>query len=209
MSRFVPSHQTHFGALNRKSNASLSYLQTLKIQQLLQDSIYLHRDIGDSMRHLGYRLDRLEDVELVKDLPLFNEKRGSEHYLGNTQLLGIDASLNRFKARNLRDVLEWEFISKNIYSHRDLNPRKRISTALKEGLNDVVREIMEVVNSYSKQRGRVIDFKEILYGYWRLDPVHGVDLILDMLLVYRKYRGHKMTVQVRRHSYVQQTFTGN
>lgn len=67
---------------------------------------------------------------------------------------------------------------------------------------------MELINSYSKQRGRVIDFKEILYGYWRLDPVHGVDLILDLLLVYRKYRGHKMTVQVRRHAYVQQTFTG-
>lgn len=67
---------------------------------------------------------------------------------------------------------------------------------------------MEVINSYSKQRGRVIDYKEILYGYWRLNPLYGVDLILDLLLVYRKYRGHKMTVQVRRHSYVQQTFSG-
>lgn len=67
---------------------------------------------------------------------------------------------------------------------------------------------MELINSFSKQRGRVIDFKEILYGYWRMDPVHGVDLILDLLLVYRKYRGHKMTVQVRRHAYVQQSFAG-
>lgn len=66
---------------------------------------------------------------------------------------------------------------------------------------------MELINSYSKQRGRVIDFNEILYGYWRLDPIHGANLILDLLLVYRKYRGHKMTVQVRRHAYVQQTFT--
>lgn len=67
---------------------------------------------------------------------------------------------------------------------------------------------MELINSYSKQRGRVIDFKEILYAYWRLNPNNGVDLILDLLLVYRKYRGHKMTVHVRRHAYVQQTFTG-
>lgn len=67
---------------------------------------------------------------------------------------------------------------------------------------------MELINSYSKQRGRVIDFKEILYGYWRMNPLYGVDLILDLLLVYRKYRGHKMTVQVRRHAYIQQTFTG-
>lgn len=61
---------------------------------------------------------------------------------------------------------------------------------------------------YSKQRGRVIDFKEILYAYNRLDPLHGVDWVLDLLMVYKKYRGHKMTVPVRRHAYIQQSFTG-
>jgi chondroitin sulfate synthase len=123
-------------------------------------------------------------------------------------LAGLPQSLTRQKPTTLDDVLDWEFISKSLYSYKDLNPRRRIGSSLKEGLGDVVRDIMELINSYSKQRGRVIDFKEILYGYWRLDPVHGVDLILDLLLVYRKYRGHKMTVQVRRHAYVQQTFTG-
>lgn len=83
-----------------------------------------------------------------------------------------------------------------------------MGSAMKEGLDDVIREVMELINSYSKQRGRIIDFKEILYGYSRLDPNNGVDLILDLLLIYRKYRGHKMTVHVRRHAYVQQTFTG-
>lgn len=68
---------------------------------------------------------------------------------------------------------------------------------------------MELINSYSKQRGRIIDFKDIFYGYWRLNPIYGVDVILDLLLVYRKYRGRKMTVPVRRHAYVQQSFTGN
>lgn len=91
-------------------------------------------------------------------------------------------------------------------------PRRRRPRRELRGVGGVLcsfwLQIMELINSYSKQRGRVIDFKEILYGYWRLDPVHGVDLILDLLLVYRKYRGHKMTVQVRRHAYVQQTFTG-
>lgn len=67
---------------------------------------------------------------------------------------------------------------------------------------------MEIINQYSKQRGRVIDFKDVFYAYYRLDPLNGVDLVLDLLLVYRKYRGHKMTVTVRRHAYVQQTFTG-
>lgn len=64
------------------------------------------------------------------------------------------------------------------------------------------------INMYSRQRGRVIEYRELTYGYWRLDPLHGVDLVLDMLLTYRKYRGHKMTVPVRRHAYMQLTFTG-
>ncbi|KAH1012717.1 chondroitin sulfate synthase 1 isoform X1 [Dendroctonus ponderosae] len=184
------------------------YIQGLKIQDALQKSILLHRDIAKSMQELGYNMSSLENAMLEKDMPLFPEKKGTNGYLGDTALLGIPASINRYQPRNLTNVLEWELISKTLYSHRDLNPRKRIGSSLKEGLGDVTRELMELINSYSKQRGRVIDFREILYGYWRLNPVHGVDLILDLLLVYRKYRGHKMTVQVRRHAYVQQTFTG-
>jgi chondroitin sulfate synthase len=61
---------------------------------------------------------------------------------------------------------------------------------------------------YSKQRGRVIEYREILYGYNRVSPQHGADYILDLLLVYKKYRGHKMTIPVRRHIYLQQQFTG-
>ncbi|KAJ3641045.1 hypothetical protein Zmor_027571 [Zophobas morio] len=179
----------------------------LQVQSYQQEKIELHRDIAASMEELGFRIRNLENASLVEGLPLFPESRGSEKYLGDTSLLGLPGRLTRQQPRNVDDVLDWELISKTLYSWRDLNPRRRIGSCLKEGLSDVVRDIMEVINSYSKQRGRVIDFKEILYGYWRLDPVHGVDLILDLLLVYRKYRGHKMTVQVRRHAYVQQTFT--
>ncbi|PNF22984.1 hypothetical protein B7P43_G10389 [Cryptotermes secundus] len=42
----------------------------------------------------------------------------------------------------------------------------------------------------------------------RLSPQYGADYILDLLLVYKKYRGRKMTVPVRRHVYLQQQFTG-
>ncbi|CAH0553195.1 unnamed protein product [Brassicogethes aeneus] len=183
------------------------YIKGLKIQTNHQDGIYLHRDIAVSMEQLGYSKDRLHKVILVKNLPLYPSKRGNDEYLGDTNILGTPTSLNRYTPQNLQDVLVWELISKTLYSHKDANPKKRMGSSLKEGLGDVTREMMDIINSYSKQRGRIIDFKEILYGYWRLDPIHGVDLILDLLLVYKKYRGHKMTVQVRRHAYVQQTFS--
>lgn len=67
---------------------------------------------------------------------------------------------------------------------------------------------MELVNLNARQRGRTIDFKEILYGYRRVNPLIGTDYILDLLLIYRKHKGRKMTVQVRRHAYLQQGFLG-
>ncbi|CAH1118840.1 unnamed protein product [Phaedon cochleariae] len=185
-----------------------NYVKGLKIQQDQQDSILLHRDIAMSMQELGYRISSLDTADLAENVPLFPVGKGSDGYLGDTSILGAPSSLNRYTPRDLKDVLEWELISKTIYSHRDGNPRRRIGTSMKEGLNDIIIEVMELINAYSNQRGRIIDFKDILYGYWRLDPIYGVDLILDLLLVYRKYRGHKMTVQVRRHAYVQQTYTG-
>lgn len=66
---------------------------------------------------------------------------------------------------------------------------------------------MDNINNYSRQRGRVIEFRELLYGYHRVNTLHGQDLILDLLLIYKKYRGKKMTVPVRRHLYIQRSFT--
>lgn len=87
------------------------------------------------------------------------------------------------------------------------NPKRKMESAFKEGLEDVIREIMENINAYSRQRGRIIEYREVLYGYSRVNTIHGHDLILDLLLVYRKYRGKKMTVPVRKHLYVQRSFT--
>jgi len=66
---------------------------------------------------------------------------------------------------------------------------------------------MTAINVNARQRGRVIDYKDILYAYRHLNPLHGADYMLDLLLVYRKFKGRrKVTVPVRRHAYLQQTF---
>lgn len=194
-----------------------NYVKGLQIQEYRHNSLSLHRDIVSSLKYIKEHQERnfdferamFPDVDVKRPETVNNEYHlGSKADLEESNLLGVPLSLSRFKSNDLRDVLDWEFFSKSLYSHRDLNPRKRLGSSVKEGLSDIIREVMELINSHSKQRGRIIDFKDIFYGYWRLDPIHGVDLILDLLLVYRKYRGHKMTVPVRRHAYIQQTFTG-
>lgn len=61
--------------------------------------------------------------------------------LKNSHFLGLMPSLNKFHPRNEEDVLQWEFISRSLFSHTNLNPRRRIESALREGLDDVIREV--------------------------------------------------------------------
>lgn len=90
---------------------------------------------------------------------------------------------------------------------------------------------MDIYNKYARQRGRVLEFQvryyqfltaktksislvlihaylsqDLLYGYRRVDPLHGADYVLDLLLLYKKFKGRKVTVPVRRHTYLRQTF---
>ncbi|XP_063233384.1 chondroitin sulfate synthase 1 [Bacillus rossius redtenbacheri] len=164
-----------------------NYMKGLKIQELQRQASLLRRQIAARAADLG-------------------EARPEPH--SQEAILSAEPGLNKFWPRAEEDVLSWDFISRSIFSARNTNPRRRLETPMREGLEDVTREVMDMINLYSKQRGRVIEFREVLYGYHRLDPVHGSDYILDLLLVYKKYRGRKMTVPVRRHIYVQRPFTG-
>lgn len=111
------------------------------------------------MTQLGYRINSIDSAELVPNLFLFPNGRGSPKYLGDTSKLGITddkiksehlyhdyfsgiaSGLTRYTPTSLEDVQEWEIISRSLYSHKDLNPRKRVGSTLKEGIGDSVREV--------------------------------------------------------------------
>lgn len=120
---------------------------------------------------------------------------------------GIMPDLVELRPKSMEEVIPWDFISRSEYSLSDSNPRRRLHTDVKEGLEDVVREVMASINACSRQRGRVVEERAVLYGYRKVG-VYGADTILDLLLVYRKYRGKKVTLPVRRHLYLHQHFTG-
>ncbi|XP_015927513.2 chondroitin sulfate synthase 1 [Parasteatoda tepidariorum] len=169
-----------------------SYFHGLHTQDLRYNALNLYRDI-------------LEMENLLQDTKPFGNNDLINHY--NISILGMKPVLNKFFPVNRDETLTWDFISKHIFSISSINPKKRLEAYQQLAVSDVVMEVMEIINKYSKQRGRVIDFKEILYGYIRENPLFGVDYILDMLLTYRKYRGKKMTVPVRRHAYLQKAFS--
>lgn len=184
-----------------------NYMRGLRIQDLQQERIHLHRDIHTMAQELGVNLETLRNYEIADGVRLFPVDPNSEDYPGDTDILGVPASLRSFKPTTSDEVIPWDFLSRLEYSLTDSNPRRRIHSDIKEGLEDITREVMASINSYSRQRGRVVEERSALYGYRRVNS-YGADTILDLLLVYRKYRGRKVTLPVRRHIYLHQHFTG-
>ncbi|XP_049531022.1 chondroitin sulfate synthase 1 isoform X2 [Anopheles darlingi] len=177
-----------------------AYMLGLSAQELRQHSLLLHRDIA-----MATSLLQLPQINknLAPGVPIFPQDENNIDYLGDHNVL----DLNRHRPRTLDELIQWDFIAKSLYSSQHPNPKRRMESSIKEGLSDVIREIMEHINNFSRQRGRMIEFRELLYGYMRVNSMYGQDLILDLLLVYKKYRGKKMTVPVRRHLYIQRSFT--
>ncbi|XP_067211865.1 chondroitin sulfate synthase 1 [Linepithema humile] len=184
-----------------------NYMRGLRIQDLQQERIHLHRDIYTMAQQLGVNLEILKNYEIAEGVRLFPVDPNSEDYPGDTDILGVPASLRSFKPATSDEVIPWDFLSRLEYSLTDSNPRRRIHSDIKEGLEDITRDVMASINSYSRQRGRVVEERTALYGYRRVNS-YGADTILDLLLVYRKYRGRKVTLPVRRHLYLHQHFTG-
>ncbi|XP_029941389.1 chondroitin sulfate synthase 3 [Salarias fasciatus] len=161
------------------------FLLSREISRLRYRTISLHRE--------GLAMSRLSDTEV----------------LWEDQQLGAPPSYMRYRPDDRNNVISWNFLTgRHVYAAvENKMARQSLGNLLRTALEDVVLQVMEMINENSKTRGRVIDFKEIQYGYYRVDPMHGAEYILDLLLLYKKHKGRKITVPVRRHAYLQQSFS--
>jgi hypothetical protein len=74
------------------------FLQGLRIQELQQEKIYLHRDIRAMADKLGFNLEASKNYEIAEGVRLFPVDSNSEDYPGDTDMLG-DLSLPLFTNR--------------------------------------------------------------------------------------------------------------
>ncbi|XP_070543158.1 chondroitin sulfate synthase 1-like [Ptychodera flava] len=162
-----------------------SYLESQKIADLQLKTLRTLREIR-------------EMNQLLK-IPTIDQKKESVE-------LGLNPDLMRFVPSSHNDVIMWDFFTKYMYSWQSDNPRAGLSKNLQAAMDSTVMQIMEMINMNALSRGRTIDFQEILYGYQRLNPQLGVDYVLDLLLLYRRHKGKKRNVPVRRHAYLHQSF---
>lgn len=181
-----------------------TYMQGLRAQHLRQETLAVHRDIAMMKSIL---MSSSEDNEFDfamkfggSDLSIFPSNEPNDvNFFGDHDILSTKPHLNKAKSNTRQELLTWNFIARSLYSSEQSNPKKKLDSSIREGLNDVIIEVMDYINNFSRQRGRVIDFKEVLYGYSRLNSLYGQDLMLDLLLIYKKYRGKKMTVSFHKY----------
>lgn len=160
-----------------------NYLHSTHIQDLHQKEFYLLREITHLEQNLG----------ILKPTDTINRQ-------------ALMPSVSKHIPKNKSDILSWDFLSKSIMSHRNLNPKRGINKPLKYAMEDNINQLLQLMNKNARQKGRTIDYKDLWYGYRRVSPLYGADYVLDLLLTYRKHKGRKMTVPVRRHAYLTQTF---
>lgn len=119
-----------------------------------------------------------------------------------------EPSLTKFRKRNVKESLSWNFIKRgHMYARNNNNPNFGIYDSDKEFLVRTIGNFLDYINLKSRQRGRRIEFKQIIYGYNTINPKEGVNLILDLLLMYKKHKGRRLNVPVRRHAYLQTPFS--
>ena len=172
----------------------------------VKNPTYLYR-LHEYMLSQSLMRERHQQLLLMREIQSMNDLLKDRDEFYSPPRLSLPPSLLKFVPRQRDELLQWEFISKSLYSHVNSNPKVQIPQSLSVALDGIILQVLDMINRNARQRGRTIEYRELLYGYKRVDPLHGADYILDLLLVYKKHKGKKMTIPVRRHAYLQQTFT--
>nr|WNN25237.1 chondroitin sulfate synthase 1 [Sinonovacula constricta] len=180
-------------------------VQTALTMHPIKDPSYQYR-INNHFTSEKILALRQKEIELQREISDMNQLLNEQTKTMNKY--GLRPSVTTFIPTKEKDVLGWEYVStRSVSSHLNVNPRKGMNAFRKHALDNTVYQTMDIINKNSRQRGRTIDFKDVLYGYVQTDPLNGVSYILDILLTYRKHKGKTMNAPVRRHAYLHQTFT--
>ncbi|CAB3410902.1 unnamed protein product [Caenorhabditis bovis] len=183
---------------NNQSAIKESYAKNMKE---LKDAITLH-PIKDPrvMRkvHLRNREIKLREV------------RARRSQLVSELTTAKKPTLIRITPNRTIDITPWDYINNNkiLFCADRVNcPRHTVDLSIRNEMNEIIAQLFDEFNANARQRGRVLQFQSLQYGYMRVEPTQGVDYVLDMILWFKKFRPpHRTTLSVRRHAYVQQTF---
>ncbi|CAH1231821.1 CHSY1 [Branchiostoma lanceolatum] len=149
-------------------------LLALQTQDLRHRTLVLHREI----RRVTFLL----------------EKQPSRVY----ETTGKSPSLLKFVPKDINSVMSWDFITNSqIFTADKILPAKAFPKALSTGLGYVVEQAMDLINMNARTERRTAYYRNIFYGYRRVNPMYGAEYVLDLLLdlVSHDYIGENSTLE--------------
>lgn len=114
----------------------------------------------------------------------------------NLQRTKRSSSQNDEEHFQLNDTGIYTIFTASQYTANTELPVRSIEPAYRQCIDEVVRTYMEDVNKISRNMGRFLEYKKTLYGYFKHQPRQGMNYILDLFLIYRKFSGRKMSVSI-------------
>jgi chondroitin sulfate synthase len=105
---------------------------------------------------------------------------------------------------NCRD---YDFLTvRSIFSQNNAYPKRGLETFWKKSINETMRQTMQILNKDTAQYGKVFFFEKFDYAYIRVNPLIGVDYVMEnQLYTNTKKRSVKTLRQYAK--YARQTFT--
>lgn len=92
--------------------------QGLRIQDLQQERIRLHRDIYTMAQVLGVSLEDLKNYEIAEGVRLFSVDHNSEDYPGDTDTLGMISYFRHRELSPIRDAIRIQLYAFVIFIFR-------------------------------------------------------------------------------------------
>ncbi|KAH9400958.1 Chondroitin sulfate synthase 1 [Tyrophagus putrescentiae] len=184
------------------------YLQAVEHQKV-------RFQLTTAYRRLNYHLSRIstsseeEEEELLRLLRLQSADQLAE-LRERAQRLGRDV-LSFKDSVSTSDTSTWKFFAAKLYSELSANPKRHLERHLSAAFHGNLPVLMRRLNDLGlrgpQKLGRLLDFHSLYYGYVRFTPETGVQYVLDLLLIYRRFAGKRLTLPIRRHAHAVQSFS--
>ncbi|KAJ6220918.1 hypothetical protein RDWZM_006730 [Blomia tropicalis] len=179
------------------------YLKTIENQNI-------RFKISKTYRKIQHHMNRLTTFDLERLIPLFDFDNRTQfnQFISKVKQngkLGLDLSLDSINQFTSNET--WKFFAQKMYSELSANPKRHIDPSIVQSFNINIQRIMELVNCQSVRKGRILDYNSLVYGYVKFDNQIGVQYILDLTMIYRKFQGKRVTIPIRRHAHALQTFS--
>jgi len=98
------------------------------------------------------------------------------------------------------DIITWEYFDrKSEYVQSTFSLKRNNEEHWKILLKRVTNSIIYDMNRQANDKGRVLEYREILFGHRRITPNGGLELSLHLRLEYKKIRGTQIKMDVKKH----------